>query len=224
MNIVRLVPTRRTPPARSRRRYDSTRRREQARRTRLDILDAAGQLFVERGYAGTKLSAVAEAAGVAVDTVYAAYGSKPGLLRALVTAALRGSEDAEPLRESATIQAIRAEPDARRKLTLYGGLLAEVNPRLAPLARVLREAAPSEPVIAEMWAGLQDDRLDGMREFAAHLGDSGALRDGVSKAQARDVLWALGSPELHDLLVSARGWSVKRYGAWVAEQMIAALL
>ena len=207
-----------------RRRYDSTRRREQAQRTRRAILEAAGCLFAERGYGSTKLTAVAEAAGVAVDTVYAAYGSKAGLLRALVTTALRGAEDGVPLRQSSAIGAIRAEPDARRKLTLYGELLAEVNPRLAPLARVLREAASTEPEIAQMWADLQDDRLDGMREFAAHLKNAGALRAGVSQAQARDVLWALASPELHDLLVRARGWSAKRYGAWVAEQMMAALV
>lgn len=204
--------------------YNAGRRREQALRTREDILEAARGLFLANGYAGTSLAAVAEAAGVSVDTVYKAYRNKSGLFRAIMTVAIRGGEDVAPLRQSEAIQAIRAEPDPRRKLERYGALLAVVNPRVAPIARVLREAAAGDPELSRMWNGIQSDRLEGMSEFAAHLQRTGALREGVSRPAARDVLWALGSPDLFDLLVGGRGWSAKRYGAWVAEQMTAALL
>ena len=107
---------------------------------------------------------------------------------------------------------------------MYGRLLADVNPRLAPLVRVMREAAPGDPEIGAALEQLYSDRLDGMAEFAALLADREALRPGVSRRQARDVLWTLNSPEMFELLVAQRGWSARRYGRWVADQLAAALL
>lgn len=206
------------------RRYDATRRREQARRTRADILDAARHLFIENGYAATTLTSIAAAAGVSVDTIYGAYGSKPELFRTLIRVSVRGDEDPTPLQEREVIETITSEPDPKRKLERYGAMLAEVKPRHAPLVATLREAARSDPELAEIWERHQADRFEGMTAFAAHLAAEGALRSDVSEAEARDVLWTLNSTDIHDLLVGARGWSPQRYGAWVAEQMIAALI
>ena len=88
----------------------------------------------------------------------------------------------------------------------------------------MREAAPGDSEIAAALEQLYADRLEGMAEFAGVLGRRGALRAGVSRRQARDVLWTLNSPELYELLVLERGWSARRYGQWVAEQLAAALL
>jgi hypothetical protein len=99
-----------------------------------------------------------------------------------------------------------------------------VNSRLAGLARVMREAATSDPEIAAALAQLKEDRLDGMSEFAALLTDRGALRDGISEEEARDVLWTLNSPELYELLVLDRGWTPTQYGRWIAHALTAALL
>jgi hypothetical protein len=68
------------------------------------------------------------------------------------------------------------------------------------------------------------ERLTGMTEFARHLYQGGHLRHGVSLEEARDVLWTYNSVELFDLLVLQRGWDPDKYGRWIAEAMIAALL
>jgi AcrR family transcriptional regulator len=210
--------------SRKRRRYDSTRRKEQARQTRADILDAARRLFIENGYAATTLTSIADAAGVSVDTIYGAYEGKSNLFRTLIRVSVRGDEDPTPLQEREVIRAIVAEPDPRRKIEMYAEMIAAVNPRHAPLVAALREAARSDTELTAIWERQKTDRLEGMAAFAAHLAAEGALRDSVSEAEARDALWTLNSTEVHDLLVGERGWSPDHYGAWVAEQMIAALL
>ena len=207
-----------------RRRYDSAGRRARALRTREEIAEAARALFERSGYTQTTIADVARAAGVSPETIYKAFGSKGELLRAVVSAAIRGDTESTPLRRRPQIDTIREQPDPRRQLETYGRLLADANPRLAPLVRVMREAAPGDPEIATALKQLYSDRLDGMAEFAALLAARGALRPGVSRRQARDVLWTLNSPELFELLVVQRAWSARRYGRWVADQLAAALL
>lgn len=110
-------------------------------------------------------------------------GSKSALLAAVVTAAVRGDAKATPLRQRPVIDAIRREEDSRRQLAMYGSLLAEVNPRLAPLVRVLREAASGDPDTAAALESLNANRLDGMTEFGGLLHDRGALCYGRWVAQ-----------------------------------------
>jgi AcrR family transcriptional regulator len=207
-----------------RRRYDSSGRRARAQRTREEIAAAARRLFEEQGYAQTTIVDIAREAHVSPETVYNAFGSKGALLGAVVSASIRGDTAATPLRRRPVIDAIRDADRPRDALELYGALLAEVNPRLVPLLRVMREVAPGDPEIADLLARLGTDRLDGMREFAANLARNGWLRDGVSRREASDVLWTQGSPEVYELLVIERGWSARRYGRWVAETLAAALL
>jgi AcrR family transcriptional regulator len=207
-----------------RRRYDASGRTARAQRTREEIAEAAQQLFVADGYGSTKIVDVAAAAEVSPETIYKAFGTKAGLLRAALTASIRGDAGSTPLRRRPAIEAIREEADPRRQLQLYSELLATVNPRLSGLVRVMREAEAGDPAIAAVHAQLDADRLDGMSEFAAQLADHGSLRPGVSMPEARDVLWTLNSPELYELLVHDRGWTPERYGRWVADALAAALL
>jgi AcrR family transcriptional regulator len=207
-----------------RRRYDSSGRRARAQRTREEIADAARRLFEEQGYAQTTVTDIAKAAHVSPETVYNAFGSKGALLAAVVSASVRGDTADTPLRRRPVIDAIRDADTPRDALRLYGTLLAEVNPRLVPLIRVMREAAPGDAEIADALVQLGADRLDGMSEFAAHLASKGWLRDGISRREASDVLWTQGSPEVYELLVIERGWSARRYGRWVAVALAAALL
>lgn len=206
------------------RRYDASGRRARARQTRDEIAESAKRLFVEDGYVGTTIADVARQANVSPETIYKAFGSKRALLDAAITSSVRGDTGATPLRSRPVIDAIRQEHDPERQLQMYGRVLAEVNPRLAPLVRVMREAAPSDAEVAAALSELKANRLEGMSEFASLLASRGALRSGVSKRQARDVLWALNSPELYELLVVERGWSSRQYARWVATQLTAALL
>ena len=207
-----------------RRRYDSSRRQEQAAGTRAAVLDAARRLFLERGYAATTVAAIAGEAGVSVETVYKAFGSKAGLVKAVVDVAIVGDDEPVPMVQRERVRRIEAEANARRKLTMYGEHLAESAPRRVPVELLVRAAAASDAGAAGVWDQLEAERLAGMSLFARHLDDGGHLRPGVSADEARDVLWTYNSPELYSLLVLRRGWSTPRYGRWVADALAAALL
>jgi AcrR family transcriptional regulator len=207
-----------------RRRYNSRRRQEQARQTRRAILEAARQLFLDRGYAGTTVVAVAEAAGVSVETVYKAFGNKAGLVKGVFDVAIVGDDEPIPMLQRELVARMGAEPDPRRKLRMYGEHLAQAGPRAGALQLLIRSAAASHPDAAAVWEQMVEERLVGMTEFARHMHEEGHLRPNVSVDDARDVLWTYNSVELYDLLVLQRGWDPKRYGRWIAEALIAALI
>jgi AcrR family transcriptional regulator len=209
---------------RPRRKYDASGRRARAQRTREDVIGAARGLFVERGFVATTVSDIAAAARVSPETIYKTFGSKTALVAAVARALIRGDADATPLRERPAIAQIREEPDSRVRLERYARLLAEVQPRVAPIVAVIREAARSDPALEATLRALEADRLEGMTEFASLLATAGALRDGVSAPTAADVLWTFNSPEMYELLVVRRGWSLARYEKWIAEQLAVALL
>ena len=206
------------------RRYDSKVRDEQARRTRRAVIAAAHRQFVEQGYAATTIAAVAADAGVSVETVYKTFRNKPGLAKATFDVAVVGDDEPVPMMEREVVQRNRAEPDPRKKLTDYAENFARRSPRIGPLLVVVRDAAATDPGAAGVWQQLQQERLTGMTAFAQHLRDSGHLRADVSWQEARDVLWTHNSVELWDLLVRQREWSTKRYGKWIGQQLVAALL
>jgi AcrR family transcriptional regulator len=211
-------------PVKPRRTYDSTRRQEQARQNRAAVLAAAKRQFLARGYGATTIGDVAEEAGVSVQTVYKVFANKPGLLKAVVDVALVGDDEPVPMMDREAIQRMRAEPDARRVLTMYGEHCARVSGRAAPILMLVRVAAQTDTGAAEVWDQLQRERLTGMTAFARDLAGRGALRTDVSWEQARDLLWTHNSIEVYDLLVVQRGWSKARYGRFVGEALNAALL
>jgi AcrR family transcriptional regulator len=212
------------PVNRSSRPYDARRRQAQALETRRAMLDAARALFLEHGYVGTALPAVADAAGVSVQNVYKVFGNKAGLVKAVFDVAVAGDDEPLPLMQREMVAQVRAEPDPRRKLALYGQHMARTAPRIMPILLLVRDAAAGDPSAAELWAILQEERLTGMGRFAKDLRDEGHLREGVTRDEARDVLWTHNSLEVWDLLVRQRRWSLPRYGRFLAQQMAAALL
>ena len=211
-------------PVKTSRPYDSTRRQEQARQTRRAVLDAARRIFLERGYAATTVAAIAAEAGVSVETVYKGFGNKPGLVKAVFDAAIAGDDDPVPMLQREMVRRTSAEPDPARKLHMYGEHLTRSAPRHVPVQLLIRSAAATDAGAAEVWGQMQTERLTGMTVFARHLHDGGYLRPGVSLEEARDVLWTYNSAEVYELLVMERGWTAERYGRWVAEALIAALL
>ena len=126
------------------RRYESARRQEQARQTRRAILDAAGRLFVDPGYAATPLTAIAAEAGVAVQTVYAVFGSKRQLLSELVDVTVAGDDEPVALPDRPFVAEIRALPDPRAKLARYARHLAETHARQAEVMIALAGAATAD--------------------------------------------------------------------------------
>src|SRR6185437_10997387 len=145
------------------RRYESPRRREQAAATRRQILDAAQRLFEEQGYAATPMSAIAAEAGVSLKTVYVAFETKAGVLRALWHRLLRGDEIDVPVGERAWYREVLDEPDAERQLHLNARNSGVVKQRAGMLLDVFRGAAPSDPEINELWTGVQREFYENQR-------------------------------------------------------------
>ena len=204
--------------------YDSTHRQAQARQTRAAILEAARTRFLERGYATTTIGDIASAVGVSVETVYKAFANKAGLLKAVFDVAIVGDDAPIPFQQREMVARIRAEPDGRKKLEIYGNDYAQRAERAVPVQLLAREAAASDPGARAVLDELNQERLSGMTAFSQHLHESKVLRRGVRAADALDVLWLFTAPETYERLVIERGWTSKRFGRWIAQQLTAALL
>jgi AcrR family transcriptional regulator len=207
-----------------RRVYNSTARKAAALSTRRSILDAARRLFLEHGFAGTTMPMIANAAGIALDTVYASVGKKPALFRLLVETAISGGDAAVPAEERDYVQAIRAEPTAEEKLKIYAAALRAIQPRLAPIFAVLQAAAPQDADLDLLWNEIADRRAANMRLLAEDLAGTGRLRRGLSLETATDIIWSMNSPEFFLLLVDQRGWSLDDFECWLADAWIRLLL
>src|SRR5262245_43871474 len=206
-----------------RRRYDSPRRREQAEATRRAILDAAERLFGARGYAGTSVGEIAEAAGVALKTVYAAFGTKAEVLRALWNLRMRGDEEPVPLAERAWFREMLEEPDPPRRLAVLARNARRVREQTGLLPAVVREAAPLDEHIAERRERFQREYYErGMRTIAKSLQRDGVLA--VDLKTATDLLWMYTHPDLYLLLTHRRGWKPDTYERWLADTLSKQLL
>jgi AcrR family transcriptional regulator len=206
------------------RRYDSARRRQQAAATRREILQAAQRLFEGQGYAATTMAAIAAEAGVALKTVYVAFETKSGVLRALWHLLLRGDEEDAPVGERSWYRELLAEPDPERQLRMTARTSRIVKQRAGALLLVIRDAAPADPDIAALWSRIQSDFYDNQREIVKALHAKGALRSGLGVARAADILWSLNHPDLWHLLVGERDWAPKRYEQWFGDTICAQLL
>ena len=209
---------------RVKRKYNSTSRSEAAKATRALIINSARAIFLEKGYAATTMPAIAMAAGTALDTVYATVGKKPALFRLLVEMAISGKDRAVPAEERDYLRAIRAETDAARKLRLYAAALGRIQPRLAPLIRVLQGAASLDLELEALWQTISQRRADNMRLLAKDLAATGRLRSDLSESKAADIIWTMNSPEFYQLLVEQRSWSLEEYERWLGDAWIQLLL
>jgi AcrR family transcriptional regulator len=205
-----------------RRRYDSSGRQAQARRSRQAILDAAQRQFLHGGYAATTIAAIAAEAGVSVETVYKAFGGKPGLVRAIYDRGLAGQQPVPAYQRADAIR--ERETDPRAIMGNWATIASEVSSVVSPIEQLVRAAAASDPDMAALLQAHHDLRERRARHHARFLKQRGYLREGVSLAQATDILWTCTSDELYDLLVTQRGWSLPRFARFLANFMIAALL
>jgi AcrR family transcriptional regulator len=180
----------------------------QTEQTRADIVAAATALFAGRGWKGTTIAGIAAEAGVAVDTIYASFGSKSALLAAAKETVKGGDEEQTPMFDRSGFRALRTGSRAER-LTTAAHLIAELTARTAKLDAVWREAAAGDPAIAaelaEREAGRRSDLAHGMRLVLGKTLDDATL----------DGLWAITSPEMYEKLVLGRGWTREAYETWL---------
>lgn len=186
--------------------------------TRTRILDAANALLLERGYHGVGLASVASAAGVSRQTVYDQFGSKSGLLRAMVAR----SEEVAGLPR--LLERVRSETRGVAMLRAFLDAVVAVEPQVYPFSRLVYAARLDDPVAAELWEWRLRSRHEGMRRVMERLASEGRLRLGVSVEEATDVAWATASPHQYEYLVIAQGWSIERYRAHLEQSIAARLL
>jgi len=210
--------------SRKTRRYESPQRRAQAAATRAQILDAAGRLFVQQGFTATSMASIAAEAGVALKTVYVVFETKSGVLRSLWNLRLRGDGEERAVQDRAWYLEVLAEHDPRRRLLLNARNSREVKERVDGLFAVIRDAAPTDVDIRELWGRIQRDFHENQAAIVRGLDDVGALRAGVDVGRATDVLWTLNHPDVWLLLVGERRWTPVAYERWLGETTCAELL
>lgn len=202
--------------------YESPVRQEQAAQTRARIVDVAGSLFEAKGYARTTIRQIADAAGVAVDTVYATFGSKPRVLTALIDERLAAGSGVANVMELPEALAVRDETDRHRQVRLLARYLAATSARVGPVFEIMRTAASVEPQMAAIYAEMQGYRRRNMGQAIRWLAARGSLR--VDLERAIDTLWVLAAPDVARLLCQGRGWSTDDYATWLEDTLIRALL
>jgi AcrR family transcriptional regulator len=205
----------------TKRTYRSVVRQEQAQRTRATIVDAAAELFVERGYAKATVQAIAERAGVAADTVYATFGSKVRLLTAVIDSRLAPPGVANVM-DRPEAQAVRDEPDQRRQIGLFARDMAGLSTRVRPIFEVLRAAADLEPEVSAVYAEQQHQRLANLSRFTEWLAAKGPLTTPIAEAAA--TVWVLASPDVGRMLCELLGWTEAEHARWLEKTLVAALL
>jgi AcrR family transcriptional regulator len=204
-----------------RRAYESAVRQGQAAQTRSKILAAAGLLFEADGYGRTTIKAIAEAAGVATDTVYAVFGTKARVLTALIDQRLAPAGD-DNVTQRSQAQAVRDEPDQRRQIQLFAHDIAGLSSRVRPVYEIMRTASAVEPDMAAVFAEMEGYRANNMHRVAEWLAANGPLR--VDVERAAEIIWVLTSPDVARQLCDIRGWSDDEFASWLEDTLLRVLL
>ena len=204
--------------------YTSALRAAQARATRRAIVAAAAALFIEHGYGGTTVDAIAAAAGVSRKTVFTSVGGKVEALKLAIDWAIAGDDEPVAILDRPEVRALQSEPDARAILRGYAGVVREIGARIAPLAAVVQEASGLDPQIRALAEEGAEQRLNGMLALAGALAGRGALKPGMTQAEAADVLWLFNDPAVYRRLVTEQGWAAGRYRAWLADALVSLLI
>ncbi len=198
--------------------YRSHIRQRQAEETRRRILTATRDLLASRGYAGTTLVDIAEAAEVSPKTVTAIFGSKRAILAEIVNPEAFGSPVQELLDE------LRSTPGPARRLALVAQITRRAyEPRLLE-HELLRTASGVAAELADLASEIEGRRRQRQSQLIGYLDKSGLLRQGLSREEATDILWGLTGYDLYRMLVVEQHWPLERYENWLTEVLIQQLL
>ena len=206
------------------RRYDGTNRQRQAAETRRRIFEAAQELFTKDGYVTTTIAAIAEQAGVAVQTVYASTRSKREILKGILDLAITGEDEQVPVQASSGWHEIETAPDPPTKLRRLARLHREICVREAPVFAIMADAAGADPEIRALMHEMSAQRYQDHQRLAESLHEAGDIRPDLSTRRAADIIWVLANEQTYLALVRDRRWSTADYEAWLAGQLIAALV
>ncbi|CAN5649247.1 TetR family transcriptional regulator [soil metagenome] len=168
---------------------------------------------------------IAGTAGVSVDTVYKTFGSKIGLLKAVLDVAVGGDDAPVPLLDRAGPQALREETDQRAQVRMLAAGVSGQLERIRPLDDILRSAAAVDQEAVELREDIQvRQRRTAMHTIVGWIAARGPLRDSLSVNRAAQIVWTLTSPEVHLLMRDTSGWSERSYRAWLEQSIADAIL
>ncbi|MGI8613888.1 MAG: TetR/AcrR family transcriptional regulator [Nocardioidaceae bacterium] len=193
-----------------------THRQRQAQETKDRVVAAARTLMGLSGWGATTIDAIAREAGVAPQTIYAAFGNKRALLEGMREVMLRDSKIPELMARAG------AEPDGRRRLELWAELIRRQMETSYDVISIHRQAAASDPLVAADYRKVLDNRTRTFHRFVHDL--RADLAHGVDERAATDILWCFSNEEIYRELVKERRWSADRYERWLAATLIAQLI
>jgi len=207
-----------TTRSRGPRRYRSSLRDAQARRTRQRVIDAATAVFLDRGYGGATIRAVAAEAKVSVPMVEALFGTKARLLKAAIDVAIAGDDEPVAVLDRGWVTDARQARSAEEFLSVVAGVVAAAQARSAGLVLAVFEGSAREEL--EQVAGQMVAQravtaswiIDGVRRVAS-------LREGCGSEEAVDTVWLLMDPAVFDRLTRRRGWTLEHYERWFARSV-----
>lgn len=201
--------------------YDNSRRTEAARLTRARIVAAGREQFLEAGYHGTSVAALARRAGVSPQTIYNAVGGKAEVLKAVYDVLLAGDDEPIAMNQRPEMIHVRTRGDRAATLRAYAALARMLVERAGPLLGVvLAEGAGSDAELSAFLATIDRERRLGNTGVVKHIEERFGLGDGVEAERAVDLVWTLTAPENADRLIRRRGWSYDDYERWLAEALV----
>ena len=192
--------------------------------TRRRVVEVARRLFFERGYPATSMEAISVAADVPQATLYRLFPSKSAVLKDVVDVTAVGDDEPVALHDRPEVRALHHEPDPVKYLAGFARVARLVRERIEPVRRMLHSASAVDAEAAAMLATLAQQRYAGQGLVVRGLVDRDALRDGLTEDSAHDVIYALMSPELANVLIDERGWTIDRYEQWLASTLCEVLL
>lgn len=200
------------------------RRAESARRTRRAITEAATGLFVRDGYAATTIAAIADEAGVAVQTVYAVFGNKPAIMAEVVDQSIAGDDAPVVVNARAWMRDVWEAPTGEERLRAYAGAVLRIMQGAADVLIALDQAASADPELRALATTTEDRRRAGAAAVIDSVRSVTPLRAGLGRTEAVDVLWLLNSPMVFQHLTGRAKWSAQRYERWLADTLCRELL
>jgi AcrR family transcriptional regulator len=188
------------------------------------VVAAARELFLDRGYAASTIDAISTLADVPPATVYRLFTSKLGILKALLDTSIGGDDQEVAVPDRPEVAGLLTGADPIELLAGFAGVTAAINQRSNDVYRVLVSAAGSDIAAAQLLAEIQQQRDRGQGELARGLARNAALRTGLGRREAADLIHALMSPEMYRLLVVDRRWTLPRYQQWLATTLAQQLI
>lgn len=199
--------------------YRSSRREAQARLTRQRVLAGATTVFLDHGYAGATIRAIATEAGVSVPTVEALFGTKARVLKAAIDVAIAGDDEPVPVLARGWAEMARQSDTVDELLAVAASVIGPTQVRSAGLVLAVFEGSSTDSALADLLAQLVAQRATTAEWLVDGLTRRARLRDGCSREEAIDTLWVLMDPAVFDRLTRQRQWTVDHYETWFASSV-----